>query len=63
MLSKGFSKSVKSRRLGICFVFAYLMKLSMSLILHRYFPYSIFQKTRSIAIDDLRKNFFNAISK
>ena len=32
MLSKAFSKSMKSRRPGICFVFAYLMMLSMILI-------------------------------
>ena len=32
MLSKAFSKSMKSRRPGICFVLAYLMMLSMSLI-------------------------------
>ena len=30
---------------------------------HRYFSYSIFQKTRLIAIDNLRTNLFNAISK
>ena len=32
MLSKAFSKSMKSGRPGICFVFAYLMMLSMILI-------------------------------
>ena len=32
MLSKAFSKSMKSRRPGICFVLAYLMVLSISLI-------------------------------
>ena len=32
MLSKAFSKSMKSRRPGICFVLVYEMMLSMSLI-------------------------------
>ena len=39
MLSKAFSKSMKSRRPGICFVLAYLMMLSMSLI---FFPIVLF---------------------
>ena len=39
MLSKGFSKSMKSRRLGICFVFVYLMMLSMILIFSQIVPF------------------------
>ena len=39
MLSKAFSKSMKSRRLGICFVFAFLMMLSMILIFCQTVPF------------------------
>ena len=39
MLSKAFWKSMKSRRLGICFVFAYLMMLSMILIFSQIVPF------------------------
>ena len=63
MLSKAFSKSMKVNDQEFvlylhtwwCFLWAWYF--------HRYFPYSIFQKTCLIAIDNLRKNFFNAISK
>ena len=59
MLSKAFSKSMKSRKPGICFVFAYLMMLSTSLIFSPIFSLFYFSENR----DDLRKNIFNAISK
>ena len=39
MLSKAFSKSMKSRRLGIWFVFAFLMMLSMILIFCQTVPF------------------------
>ena len=60
MLSNAFSKSMKSRRPGICFVFAYLLMLSMILI---FLPILLsLKKTRLVVIADLRQNFFNAIS-
>ena len=63
MLSKAFSKSMKVNDQEFvlylhtwwCFLWAWYF--------HRYFPFSIFQKTCLIAIDYLRNNFFNAISK
>ena len=44
MLSNAFSKSMKSRRPGICFVFAYLMMLSMSLIFSPMFSLFYFSE-------------------
>ena len=53
MLSKAFSKSMKSRRPYI---------LDDAIYEPDIFPNSsIFQETRLVVIDDLRQNLFNAI--
>ena len=60
MLSKAFSKSMKSRRPGICFVLPLLLDNAI------YEPDifsdgSIIRETRTVVIADLRQNLFNAI--